>query len=199
MERYEQLDRLLNHIWDQIKQGAADPAHPYHTPAFGSIGLSGPSLRTVILRNVDIQERSLSFHSDRRAEKIREIQRDPKITWLFWDPTPKEQLRLKGHATLHFEDERANQMWQDSHPKSLKLYVKPISPGTKVQEPQSGLSKHIQFDTLTDGDVEEGRQHFAVVHTTIDAIDFLHLHPEGNYRARFNWVEEEYRGIWVIP
>lgn len=200
MKRYSDMDELLNHIWEEVEQRAQDPAHPYHTPTFGTVGTNGPSLRTVILRQVDTQERSLIFHSDSRAQKIKEIQNNSRVTWHFWSPDSNEQLRLMGEASLHFDDELANAVWQNSHPKSLKIYVKPIAPNTEVDEPQSGIAAEIESAKLSNRDeVEEGRKYFAVVRTRIDEISFLHLHKEGNYRAHFKWGKNGVSSSWIIP
>lgn len=200
MKRYSNLDELLNHIWNVVEIGAQDPAHPYHTPTFGTVSSNGPSLRTVILRKVDTQERSLIFHSDSRAQKIKEIQNNSRVTWHFWSPESNEQLRLMGEASLHFDDELANEVWQSNHPKSLKIYVKPIAPGTEVDEPQSGLPEKVESAKLSNHDeVEAGRKYFAVVRTRIDEIDFLHLHKDGNYRAHFKWDHKGKTSSWIIP
>ena len=200
VKRYSNLDELLNHIWEQVEQGAQAPAHPYHTPTFGTVGTNGPNLRTVVLRQVDTQERSLIFHSDSRAQKIKEIQNNSRVTWHFWTPDSNEQLRLMGKAFIHFDDELANEVWQSSHPKSLKIYVKLIAPDTEVDEPQSGLPKEVESAKLSNHDeVEAGRKYFAVVRTRIDEIYFLHLHEEGHYRAHFKWAENGVSSSWIIP
>lgn len=200
MKRYSDLNELVNHIWDVLEIGAQAPAHPYHTPTLGTVGTNGPSLRTVILRQVAPQERSLIFHSDSRARKIKEIQNNSRITWLFWSPDSNEQLRLMGEASLHFDDELANSVWQSSHPKSLKIYMKPIAPGTEIDDPQSGLPEGVESAKLSNHDeVEEGRKYFAVVRTRIDEIDFVHLHKDGNYRAHFKWGQQGKTSSWIIP
>ena len=200
MERYCNLDELLNHIWEVVEQGAQDPAHPYHRPTFGTVGTNGPNLRTVILRQVDTQERSLIFHSDSRAQKIKEIQHNSRVTWHFWSSDSNEQLRLMGEASLHFDDHLANEVWQSSQPKSLQIYVKPIAPNTEVDEPQSGLPPEVESAKLSHHyEVEGGRMYFAVVRTRIDEIDFLHLGKDGHYRAHFKWSQKGETKSWIIP
>lgn len=199
MERFTDLDLLLEHIWQQVQQGADDPSHPYHTPVFGTVSPEGPRLRTVILRKVEATARSLLLHSDRRAAKISEIDQNPRVTWLFWNPETNQQLRLGGIASLHFEDELADQVWNDSRPASLKLYVKAIAPGSTVDAPQSGLPDSIQTGELERPDVASGRPHFAVVQTTLYTIDFLHLRKAGNYRACFQWQNDQWTGAWRVP
>ncbi|MBW4647932.1 MAG: pyridoxamine 5'-phosphate oxidase family protein [Kastovskya adunca ATA6-11-RM4] len=200
MERFSQLNQLLAHIWSEVEQGGREPGHPYNTPTFGTVSSRGASLRTVVLRRVDAKARSLLFHSDCRAQKIKEIQHQNRVTWHFWDSNSKQQLRLMGEADLHFDDELANEVWQSSHPKSLKIYVKPTAPNTKVDQPRSGLSEQVESVRLSElAQVASGRENFAVVRTLIDEIDFLHLHPEGNYRASFVWTPQGVESSWMIP
>ena len=197
--RHENLEQLLAHIWSTVYEGSQKPEHPYHTPAFGTVGAQEPSLRTVILRAVDPEARTLLFHSDRRAQKIADIQNHQRVSWLFWNAASKKQLRLKGEATLHFDDSLAQQVWNDSRPQSLKLYVKPIKPNTKVDFPDSGLEPSVRSLDLTNHEqIAAGREHFAVVSTQVNEIDFLHLHREGNYRARFVW-NPGLESAWIIP
>ncbi|PZD73924.1 hypothetical protein C1752_01795 [Acaryochloris thomasi RCC1774] len=199
LKRHNGLDSLLTHVWDQICHGANHPGHPYHSPTFGSIGAGGPNLRTVVLRAVDVSARALLFHSDRRAPKIQEVDQDARVTWHFWHPEQREQLRLRGTATLHFEDAIANQLWQSSSPQSLKLYTKSQAPGTQVTAPQSGLPQHIEADTFSPEDLSVGRQYFAAIRTIIHAVDVLHLREEGNYRAFFEWENENVTSSWILP
>ena len=199
MKRYEDLEQLLAHIWSMVQQGAEQPDHPYHAPAFATVGKDAPSVRTVILRAVDPQARTLVFHSDRRAQKIGEIKRHSRVTWLLWDASTKEQLRLRGEASIHLDDHLAAQIWYGSHPKSLKLYVKPTSPDTQIDKPRSGVTE-VETAKLDDHkQVEAGRKNFAAICTRIDEVDFLHLHPEGNYRARFTWNSGGVTSAWIIP
>ena len=199
LERYTSLYQLMGHVWDQLCHGAEQPGHPYYLPTFGTLSVDGPNLRTVVLRQVDVAARTLLFHSDRRAEKIHEIERDARVMWHFWHPGQREQLRMRGRATLHFEDAVATQLWQNSAPQSLKLYFKSQPPGTKIMHPQSGLSERAQSSQLSHDDVEAGRQNFAAVQTEIDEIEVLHLRNDGNYRASFKWKNDQVDSAWIIP
>lgn len=199
LERYTNLASLIDHVWHQICDGVDHPGHPYHSPTFGSTGPEGPNLRTVILRQADAAQRTLLFHSDCRAPKIKEIEQDARVFWHFWHPEQREQLRLRGVATLHVEDEIATQLWQSSSPQSLTLYTKSQAPGTPVITPQSGLPPHIQSGPVSQEDVSAGRRYFVAVQTVIHEVDVLHLRKDGNYRASFKWNNEEMMSTWIIP
>jgi hypothetical protein len=110
-------------------------------------------------------------------------------------------MRLQGTATLHLDDEVADAMWAAQRPASLDLYVRDAAPGTAVEAPRDGRPEAFRTEAPTRADVEAGRPHFAVVRTVIHRIEWLHLHPEGHYRAQFaaSSNADAFEGTWVVP
>ena len=92
-------------------------------------------------------------------------------------------------------------MWEAQRPKSLAVYVRPSAPGSPLDAPDDGLRTEVKTTPITEDDVAEGRQHFAAVRTVIDRIEWLHLHPDGHYRAQFEYQpnEQDFEGRWVVP
>jgi hypothetical protein len=202
MERYDDLDALLDHIWTYVETAADDSSHPFRTPTFGTAGMDRPNLRTVVLRQADADARLLGFHSDRRTQKIGEIRANDTVMWHGWDPERSEQLRLQGTATIHTNDAFASRMWQQGTPQELWLYARPKTPGVPTDTPESGIKAGVEekaFEDLTREDIADGRPYFAAVRTIVEEIHWLHLHPEGHYRARFKWDGNAFDGTWVIP
>lgn len=199
MARFSDLESLLNHIWTYVETGAHDRSHPFYTPTLAT-ALAAPNLRTVVLRKASRADRMLAFHSDRRSQKIGEIRGNERIAWHHWNADTAEQLRLKGTATVHTDDGVADALWADATPRQRAIYVKPTAPNTPVDAPASGIAPNVQeADTPSQDDVRNGRRYFAAVRTVIDEITWLHLHPEGHYRARFRWTDSAWQGSWVIP
>ncbi len=201
MEPWTHLDEVLDLVWTYAEQGATNSHHPFRTPTFVTSGTSEPNVRTVVLREVARGERRLAFHSDRRARKIADIQTNPRIAWHAWDAERSLQVRLSGRAHIHTQDEVAQAMWDDEPPASLDLYLKPTSPGTQSDQPTDGLPEATTNRTLTQDDVQAGRENFAVIRTVIDAIDALRLGRDVHQRAQFAWDPslERFTGNWVIP
>lgn len=102
---------------------------------------------------------------------------------------------------MHTDDEIAERVWQEEPPPALAIYRKPRSSSSPVEAPQSGLAlpENKEKGDLTREDVDEGREHFAVVRTVIGRIDWLHTHPDGHYRALFQWSGDAFDGDWVVP
>lgn len=201
MERFTSLDAVRRRVWRRLQEAVADPGHAYRTLTFGTATDGAPHLRTVILRAADPEARRLAFHTDRRSRKVEHIRALDRIAWLGWDPGTKEQIRLHGTASVHLDDAVADAMWAAQAPSSLDIYVRPPAPGTPLDAPDDGLDPSVTDGPVTREDVAGGRQHFAVVRTVIDEIEWLHLHPEGQYRAqfRFDASTEAFAGDWVVP
>jgi len=201
MKRYDDLDTVQARVWRRLSTAAAEPGHPYRTLTFGTTKDDTPRLRTVVLRQVHRPARRLAFHSDRRAQKIDDVRATGRIAWQGWDPETAEQVRLGGTATIHTDDAVADAMWADQDPGSLDVYVSPAAPGTPINDPDEGIDPSVAEGPVTRAEVESGRSHFAVVRTVIDEIDWLHLHPEGHVRARFEYEPEAEgsEGTWIAP
>lgn len=201
MTRYTSLDAVLNHIWEEVEAAAQSNSHPYRPLTFGTVHEGAPNLRTVVLRKANAEDRTLHFHTDRRSRKVSDLQTNDQVAWHGWDETVRQQIRLRGTATVHLDDDIAMALWESQPPKSLVHYVRSSAPGTTVDEPGEDLGADLDADAVTEDDVARGRQHFAVVRTTIQKIDWLHLHPDGHYRAQFDYQagEKTFKGDWIVP
>lgn len=201
MDRFSDLDTVRDHVWDRLVDAAEQPGHPYHTLTFGTAGAKGPHLRTVVLRETAPSARRLAFHTDRESQKVTQIEANDRVAWHGWAPDPREQVRLYGTATVHRDDDVADAMWAAERPSSLNVYVRSMAPGAPLDAPGDALDAAVKGETITRADVAPGRDAFAVVRTTIDRIDWLHLHPEGHYRARFTFDADanRFEGTWIVP
>jgi len=203
VDRFSDLDTLLDHAWTYVTDASTNSQHPFRTPTFGTVGTDAPRLRTVVLRTADRATRMLGFHTDRRSQKITQIRRTPRIVWQGWDPDRSEQLRLRGTASIHTDDDFADGLWNAASAEELRLYRRPTAPGTPLDAPGHGLDEVAAPDgsAFTREDAAPGRPHFAAIRTVIDEIHWLHLHPEGHYRAHFRYrtAQNDWDGQWIVP
>jgi hypothetical protein len=200
MQRVTELEAVFDRVWTRVEGGAREPGHPFRTPTIATASADGPAARTVVLRDADRETRRLAFHTDRQSEKVRALREMPRVAWHWWDPSAREQVRLRGTATVHADDAVADAMWDDQSPASLAVHVREVPSGTPLDAPRDALGKAVRSDPITRDDVAPGREHFAVVRTVVDSADWLHLHPDGHYRARFRCPPEEaVEGTWVAP
>ena len=183
------LEEIPGQVWSMLVDGAARGRAPFHTPVLASTGPAGPEARTVVLRAADPGARTVVCHTDQRSPKVAVIGDRPAVVWVFYDRDAKIQLRLRGHATLHHQDELAAGRWHVSRPGSRSCYQNPYPPGAEVDAPELALP---------DPD-RDGYANFTVVQCTVEAIDWLYLHAAGHRRARFEWRSGQWQGQWVAP
>ncbi len=103
-----ELQSLLDDIWRGLSRAAVDRRHGWRTPVLATVGADGaPRARTVVLRAVERETRTLRLHTDRRSAKAAEIARNPNVALVFWDARARLQLRTVGIAALLTEGGRA--------------------------------------------------------------------------------------------
>ncbi|MGD8291863.1 MAG: pyridoxamine 5'-phosphate oxidase family protein [Desulfobacterales bacterium] len=193
------LDTVLKESWKMLRRGADHFNDPFHWPVLGTIGKEGVSLRSVILRNFLLPDRILVCHSDGRASKIQEIADSPKVSWHFYHPQKKVQLRISGHAELHANDQFADEQWAAVKAASRLNYCTTEPPGTPVDNPSSGLPDFLRHKVPALLDTEKSRHNFTAITCRIESMDWLILQVLGNRRARFDWDGVELKARWLIP
>jgi 3-hydroxyisobutyrate dehydrogenase len=197
--KWDTLEGVLAGIWKMLDRGVSNYHDPFHWPVLGTTGPDGPNMRCVILRGFSRSDRVLVCHTDARAAKVREIARHSGVSWLFYHPKKKVQLRISGQATLHTDDDFADRQWAASRLSSRLNYVAIEPPGTPIDSPSSGWPNFLLHKTPTLLETEKGRGHFAAISCRFDLIDWLVLRLSGNRRARFKWDETGLNANWLIP
>lgn len=190
--RFDDLKSLHDHLWTYAIAGIERRANAMATPAFATTGLEGPAVRTVVARRIERTQRTIDFHTDRRSQKIAHLQTTPRVCWMAWDKDRSQQFQYFGEATIHVDDDVADSLWEDQTIDNLEFYFKTPAPGDAISEPGSA----IDIDHL---DEDDARQNFCVIRTVIDEMIWVHLHPEGEYRARFQWQDDRFKGQWIVP
>ena len=186
---YDDLDATLVFAWQLIARAAVDRRAAMHTPCVATLGSDGqPSVRTVVLREVDVNHRSLRFHSDARSRKVTELAANPRLSLLGYDAQHKVQLRFSGSAKLHHQDPIAAAAWARSQSMSRACYQQSQAPGTPLA-----------FPAMVEAS-GEGYENFVAIVMTIDALEWLYLAVQGHRRARFTWAQDGgVIGEWMAP
>jgi len=198
-EKWDTLDGILNEVWTMLERGITDFNDPFHWPVLGTTGRDGCSLRTVILRQLILPDRILVCHTDARASKVQEVSNSDKVSWLFYHPETKVQLRISGRAELHTDDQFADDQWAAAGIRSRLNYCSGLPPGRRIEKPSSGLPDFLLNKIPTLLETERGRKNFGAIACRIDSIDWLILRALGHRRARFDWEENSLNATWLIP
>jgi pyridoxamine 5'-phosphate oxidase len=193
------LEEILADCWHRLINGVVSAKHPFHNPSIATINNEFPEIRTVVLRKVIPAERILIFHTDYRSPKIQQIQKNNKVSWLFYDEKARIQIRLKTIATIHYQDDITLKRWEDSRLESRKCYLVNPAPSTFSASPTDGLPQNLTVKDLTIDNVAKGYENFVVVKNEVKEIDWLFLNHSGHNRAQFIYEEKSVKKYWVIP
>jgi hypothetical protein len=161
-------------IWQQLGRAAHDRHHEWHRAVLATVDAGRPDARTVILREVDADARSIAVYSDSRAAKVAQLAAQPAAVLVCWSRQLGWQLRLKLAVTVETDGIAVTSRW--AHVKlspSAEDYLSAIAPGSPLQA----------ADSLP---AASEREHFAVLEARVLAIDWLELHRDGHRRAAFD-------------
>ena len=176
------LQGVLDNAWYLIEAGVNDLDSTFHLPTVASLSVEGlPVMRTVVLRNVDVETRELCFHTDRRSAKFSELSKYSKICLHFYDASIRTQIRLEASAQLHTADPLAAAAWEASRPFSRLCYSAEIEPGSKVASPPEAPTPKNANENL-------GYANFCLVRVAVHRLEWLHLAASQQQRAAFEWI-----------
>jgi 3-hydroxyisobutyrate dehydrogenase len=191
------LNELEQYCWNRLVTGAIKSRNPFHTPSVATLSKGEVSMRTVVLRKALPEERELRFHTDVRSIKWDDLMINPAISALFYDADARVQLRIKGTAELHHDNDITAKAWETTNLSSRKCYLTLHSPSSFTDSSTSGLSEDIEQEKFTLSESEVGYANFGIVSIRVQSIDWLWLNHSGHRRAFFDYEKESYQ--WMIP
>lgn len=188
------LEAIPAAAWSLLQTGVNVAAHPFHVPTIATIGQRGPAQRTVVLRYVDVPQRIVVCHTDRRSSKAREIADSARMSWHFYDRKLKVQIRLAGRGVLHTDDPFADACWERSAARSRTCYNTAVGPGQPVAAPPIAPGS-----IGSEAEASDARSHFAAIACHVDVMDWLYLCGTGHRRALFEFAGAKTKASWVTP
>ena len=190
-ERKEILDK----IWDELTLGLNSGKHPFHIFSISTVKNNKPDSRTVVLRAVEKENKSISFHTDLRSKKVLQIKESENICALFYDKDSKIQLRIYGSASKESDSLLIKEKWNSSKEMSKLCYLNKIPPGEVINE-----SKDYLYGKEELNNIELGIKNFSIINIKISQIDWLSLNHEGHQRMLINYTSNnKIEFDWVAP
>ena len=196
---YNNLDKVYLKILSLLEKGLANRDNPFHIPVFICGDKKIFDGRIVVLRGFDKKNKSLSFHSDIRSNKIKILKINPIGSLLFYDKKEKIQLRASCKIKIHYQNDKAKSSWEKTAHMSRQCYLGNKAPGYETLEPTSGLSKDVDNSKYTIEESEIGYKNFCVVEAFIYSIEWLYLAFKGHRRAKFLFKNDRIDKKWLIP
>lgn len=189
-EFYTDLDKTFSQIESLLKQYSKQTNSYLHTPSLITTRLDKrPTARTVVLRDFDAKQRYLYFFTDKRSNKVEEIQYSSLGQLHFYSHEHALQLRIDCELALLKEESKRKQYWENTDIHSKLVYLQENNCGMKIKSPES-----LELESK---EIESGFKNFVVIQAVIQSIDCLYLHPEKHYRSYFEWQDEELQSSWL--
>lgn len=173
------LGDLHARAWARLIAAADGKADPIVT--FGSYGLDGPQMRSVVLRRADAETGTLAFYTDLAAPKIAEIRSDPRAGIHLWDPKQALHIRATGLASAERGPASAWVMMDDAQRRNYGVTPGPGQP-IDARDAYTKPSTSAAFGQIT---------------LIVNRLDIVHLqepHARAEYHRATNW-----QGQWLAP
>ena len=178
------LDAIQAEVWRQLEQATHDKHHAWRTPVLATFDGDAADARTVILREVDAQQKQLLTFTDERANKVTQLLRHPRATLVMWSPALGWQLRCRVLLSLETAGLAATSRWAKIKlTRAAQDYLARLPPGAPLDVPEAAAPEPLK------------REYFAVISALVLSIDWLELHRAGHRRAVF----DAHGGRWVQP
>ena len=189
-DEYNEISQTLESA-DLILNNAVENAKTlFHTLAVSSIDNNQIATRVMVLREFNLKERYIRFHTDYRAAKIDHYSKNNSASVLGYDPNLKIQIKLQGSISVHYNDYLTQAAWEGSTTRSKKCYSVKGGSTLEISDPK-------EYD-LKDGNIEDGYMNFAVLKFSFNNLEFLHLKSSGHRRALHSW-NESFTSTWLVP
>ena len=187
---YSHIDETLDSAKLILSEAVSNTQTLFHTPVMSTMYENKIVSRVMVLREFNFDKKILRFHTDNRAAKIDNLTKNPSSTVIGYDADLKIQIKMQGHAKVHIDDEVAKIAWNESTPRSKKCYSVKGGSSKKIENPGD-------YD-ITNFEVEDGYQNFAVIIFNFLSLEFLYLKSSGHRRALHDWYDD-YSSTWLVP
>ena len=187
--------QIIKSEWENINLGIQKAKHEYHSFIFSTVSKNSPDSRTVILRDFNEHKPAIWFHSDRRSKKILHMEKNKKVSALFYDRSRKVQLRINGTADIEEDIEHNKRIWDSMRPESKLCYMGPYAPSQKINQFEPNTLKKSAHD-LDKEDEHLGLSRFCRIRIKIKKLDWLKLDYKGHQRLEFKFGNK-IRTQWI--
>ena len=199
-KHYNNIYNIYESIWHLLELGKKDRNSDFHQAYLATHNDNYPSIRTVVLRYVNSKEKLISFHTDFRSAKIKEISKNNKVSLLFYDHNQKIQIKCSGFAMINNKNDNSHQSWLQTQSFSKKCYIVEEAPGSVSENPTSGYKKEHEIDLPDEQILNSGYENFTLVNMEISEIEWLYLHRHGHRRAKFIINNKDLvKKVWLTP
>lgn len=178
------LNQIFNDLKNEVKFGYLKKKHPFRYPYLATIKNNKPIQRTVVLRDATI-DFDLLIYTDERSNKIKELERNPNASLLFYHPKKLLQIKIEGCIQIIRSGKNYEDHWSRIQGKSKNDFISKNAPGTAIDNPD-----HVEYN--------EVEHHFCLLKLVPESIEYLQLKRPNHIRARFD-NSTQWEGQFLNP
>jgi len=194
---YEDLKEIQNKYWSMLDDAVTNRGSSFRIPVFMCALQDKIDGRIVVLRKSDRGNNLLQFHTDFRSPKVDILKKNNKASLLFYDKEEKIQLRVKVECEVNNQNSITEESWKKTQHISRRCYLTDSPPGTRSDNPTSGMISKLEVFDYTMDQSEEGYKNFTVIKCNIKSIEWLYLAAKGHRRAKFDLDKK--KSDWLVP
>jgi pyridoxamine 5'-phosphate oxidase len=197
--RITDLRALEAAIWRELAAVPGNKSHAWRTAVLATAEAgAGVDARTVILREVDAQARTLILYTDARSAKVRQIGAARRGVLVMWSAALSWQLRVVADLEAATSGLTVSSRWARlKMTPAAQDYLSPLPPGSALAGPDADAN--VPAHAPIHAPERSSREHFAVITARVLQIDWLELHAEGHRRAIFEVGPVPEAPRWVVP
>ena len=124
------------------------------------------------------KDHSISFHTDIRSPKFKQITKNPNVSVLFYDVQARTQIRMVGTASICGDENILKSLWERLSKESKECYMDEIAPS-------GPLHGRTTINKIKETNPDDGYNNFARVTIHVSKMDILLLHHLGHRRIEF--------------
>ena len=178
-------NQILEEALQELENGHSKKRHPFRYFTLATLKNGEPKQRTVVLRKT-LEDASLVFYTDKRTEKIKELQQNSAFSALFYHPKKLLQIRVEGEAALITNKEEIATFWHTVQQASKKDYTTQKAPGTIIKNPDEVA-------------YEPEQNYFCPVKLIPNSIEYLRLKRPNHLRVLFSKTDTDWVGEFLVP
>ena len=195
------LQGIESLAWKKLVNGSVKKKNGFRTMCVGTVDENNTAaLRIVVNRKVDEVQKTIYFHTDNRSRKFSDLQKDNRISLLFYDARQRVQIVVKATVAIYTNDPIAHERWKATSPQARLGYMTLEAPNTMSDQPTLGYEEHFASSKPTDAESDPFEKNFSVVACTVYELEFLYLDFHGNRKANFQYENGVLvQGHWTVP
>ena len=183
-------------LWANLLEATTERNHPWRNIQLSTVSNEQAFSRTVVLRTINKDRRSIECHTDLRSPKVMHIENNSRILWLAYDSESKIQIRCFATAKVKHKNSLANSRWATLHSNSQLTYANKHAPSSQLSS-YNELKKNTLLKT--EFNANRAFENFAVIESQVHTIDYLSLKEKAHVRLKFKYENEQWRSQFLAP